>query len=127
MKLPRYVYVVVIYNRIPFFPEAVYVGSSADVEKRIKEHLHDYCSGTQYQFHELMRHRRFQTYIVDEIHNGKDAHLEYDWMDFFQRKTRLNLFNVRRYESKADWRRILPDRWQAACAYIGIEAKVDGR
>ena len=57
----------------------------------------------------------------------KCVKVEYDWMDFFQRKTSLNLFNVRRYESKADWRRILPDRWQAACAYIGIKAKVDGR
>ena len=83
----------------------MYVGSSFRVNERIQNHLHDYCV-QQWDLHEAMRKHGFDVFIVDVIENGKQAHLEYDWIDFFVKKTDFRVCNVKRNLLNADWHRI---------------------
>lgn len=101
MKYPRKTYLIVVYDRSGIIPEGIYVGSSYDVKQRIQNHLHDYSISTQQKLHELMRKRRFSVWILDD---NADLNSEYDWIDFFKKKTNFSMFNVRT-KICADWHR----------------------
>lgn len=82
----------------------VYVGSSGNAAERIKRHAND--TRSQKKLHDLMRRNGFDWFVVDVIQNHADLHLEFDWMDYFMKKTSLHLFNERTAWHKPDWRRL---------------------
>lgn len=106
MICPRFVYVILIYDNSGLIPEGVYVGSSHNVKQRIDIHKNDRCTDSQRLFHELMRQRRYEVWVVDEISSIQESHLEYDWIDFFSKNTLFEVFNVRKNQLNADWHRL---------------------
>lgn len=75
----------------------VYVGStSKPLEKRIRGHLQSKSkSPNQIKLHELMRNNGFIYQSLEVYNRFEDRHLEYDWIDYFLKKTNLFLFNVK--------------------------------
>lgn len=74
----------------------VYVGStSRPLEKRIRGHL---CCASecpkQKMLHELMKKNGYILQKLEVFNKFQDRHLEYDWVDYFIKKTDLEIFNT---------------------------------
>ena len=71
----------------------VYVGSSSNPKRRIEIHVNNRQENDpQKELHELMRENGF-TYQILEVTENAEA--EYNWIDFFVKKTNLTVFNTR--------------------------------
>lgn len=106
MAYPKSVYAI-----FPFDSEGnvagVYVGSTWNLKERIRCHIGTHVElGKQTLLHDLMRNNGFICVNIGIIQNFKEAHIEYDWIDFFQNRTNLNLFNNRIGLCNANWHRI---------------------
>lgn len=99
MRYPRQNYLIIIYDITGTVPEGLYVGSAHDVTRRIQNHLHNYTDSTQKKLHQLMRFRKYSVHVLDDSSN------EYDWIDFFKKKSSVPVFNVRTTKD-ADWHRL---------------------
>lgn len=104
MKLPRKVYVIMPFDHDKKIA-GVYVGSSANLQQRIMNHLNSY-SAQQKELHDLMRKNGFEVCVVDDIENIGESHLEYDWIEFFKERTHFKVFNFRQDLCGADWHRL---------------------
>ncbi len=104
MKLPRKVYAIFPFNEDGSVA-GVYVGSSANPNQRITNHLNDY-GAQQFELHDLMRKNGFKAYEVDCINSLKESHIEYDWIDMFDKfLPDLKIFNART-EKYATWKNV---------------------
>ena len=84
----------------------VYVGLSDRPETRIKAHLHDKTSQNgQKMLHELMRKNGYHWVVLSTLTSYTERFLEYDWVDYFMKKTDLTVFNDRTLLT-ADWHRV---------------------
>lgn len=93
MKLPRKVYVILPLNADGIFA-GIYVGSSCNPEKRLENHLNDFCI-QQKELHDLMRDFGFEAYVLDTIDTFSERHVEFDWIDLFSHIVPdLKIFNV---------------------------------
>jgi len=90
MKLPRYVYAIYPLDGSGDIA-GVYVGTTSNIRCRIKNHIS--TKGQQTELHKMMRENGFMYQIVETISEYEDRHLEYDWIDFFKKKTHLMVFN----------------------------------
>lgn len=107
MSYPKKVYVL-----FPFDDEGLiagaYVGSSENVNERLRIHKNTHEGhGKQDQLHELMRKNGYTYAVVDEIKSFHETYIEFDWIDFFQKRTKLAVFN-NFVSKKANWERISP-------------------
>ena len=66
--------------------------------------------GKQDVLHELMRTNGFTYAIVDEVKTYKESFVEYDWIDYFTKRTNLPVFNNFVGACGANWERINPER-----------------
>lgn len=105
MNYPRKVYAIFPYDENHHIA-GVYVGSTWNVEERIRCHKGDHKSLHMAELHDLMRRHGFIYKVMDEIKEWKDCHIEYDWIDYFMKKTDLKVFNYRKGLCGADWHRI---------------------
>lgn len=102
-KYPKSVYVIFPHDASGQVA-GVYVGSSGNAAKRIEIHVRNFHSQTE--LHDLMRKNGFDWFVIDCIHDSSEKHLEYDWIDFFKKKTCLHLFNAKTLCYQPDWRRL---------------------
>lgn len=102
---PRKVYVIFPFNSDGTIA-GVYVGSSYRVKERIECHKGDHQSKHMVELHDLMRENGFKYQIIDEIGDWRETHIEYDWIDFFKKKTTMKVFNFRQNICGADWHRL---------------------
>ena len=84
----------------------VYVGSTWRIEERIRCHKGDHKSIHMMELHDLMRTNGFKVEIVGEIKTWKENHIEYDWIDYFMKRSNLKVFNYRKGLCGADWHRL---------------------
>lgn len=107
MSYPKKVYVLFPFNKFGNIA-GVYIGSSQDPEERMRIHKNTHNGhGKQDQLHELMRNNGFLYVVVDEIKTCKDTYIEFDWLDYFDKRTKLTIFN-NFISPKANWERIEP-------------------
>ena len=85
----------------------VYVGMTEKPVERIKLHLHDTTSknGAK-ELHDLMRSNGYHWVTLSTVSQYEDRSAEYDWIDYFQKKTDLKVFNERSGCLKADWHKL---------------------
>ena len=83
----------------------VYVGSTDNLKRRIKLHLNNKRDTSQALLHSLMRENGYVFQVLEEIDCWEDAHLEYDWIDFFETNSNLTVFNKKVGCFSADWKR----------------------
>lgn len=74
----------------------VYVGSTSHLNVRITGHLRSQ-SPEQSEFHKLMNENGYSVQILGQILDRDEAHLEFDWIDFFDKLTDLHVFNIDRW------------------------------
>lgn len=91
MKYPRKVYVIYPLDENGEIIGA-YVGSSFDVEYRIKSHLYEVGTDSLPELHKAMKENGFRFETFNDIHNTDENHFEYDWMDFYI-KNGIKVFN----------------------------------
>ena len=104
-----------VYALFPFDEDGeiagVYVGSSQNPLTRVRSHKNTQDGhGKQDVLHELMRENGFTYIFVDDIKTFKDAHVEYDWIDYFIKQTNLTVFNNAVDLCQADWTRISEEK-----------------
>ena len=103
---PKKVYVIFPFNEDGSVA-GVYVGASSRVNERIKCHRCTHIpQGKQTLLHDLMRNNGFNYLVIDVINHWHENHIEYDWMDFFEHRTNLMLFNNQTGLCCADWHRL---------------------
>lgn len=86
----------------------VYVGSTRQPAERMRIHKNTPNGhGKQDELHELMRTNGFYYVVVDEYKSCFESYIEFDWLDFFIKRTKLKIFN-NFISKKADWTRIQP-------------------
>lgn len=103
MKFPRVVYAIYPLNENGKIA-GVYVGSTFDFKRRAYLHMHKNPASRQ-PFQELMIKNGFYYQTFNIINSFDEAHLEYDWMDFFK-KNGVVVFNQRTDFHSPDYRRI---------------------
>lgn len=59
----------------------VYVGSSENVERRIRSHTNRHRNDTQYELHFLMRKNGFEFEVLDSINCPDEMYKEYMWIE----------------------------------------------
>ena len=91
MKYPKKIYAIFPYESNGKVA-GVYVGITNNLKIRIANHFYDHSS-CQPELHDLMRKNGYSYLVLGEISRYKDGYLEYDWIDFFSKKTRLKIFN----------------------------------
>lgn len=72
---------------------SVYVGSTCQLKVRIRQHCHE-TKGTQQVLHEKMRNNGYSFQVLKVIDDIKDNHFEYDWIDFFDKCSSLEVLNI---------------------------------
>ena len=89
----------------------VYVGiTEGDVNRRMTNHLRNYNSKHGLRdLHELMRTNGFHWVILATV-DYKERCVEYDWIDYFSKKTDLKVFNYKLSCAGADWHKIGGER-----------------
>ena len=103
---PKKVYIIFPFNEQGHIVGA-YVGASFNVRRRLQCHLGTHCNqGLQTELHDLMRKNGFAYSIVDCIKTYVENYVEYDWIDFCERKLKLHVFNNQKGICGADWHRI---------------------
>ena len=91
MNFPKKIYAIFPYGgdgRIA----GVYVGVTKNIKTRMANHFYD-CSSLQPELHNLMRENGFSYLVLGEVPHYRDGYLEYDWIDFFLKRTNLRVFN----------------------------------
>lgn len=73
----------------------VYVGKTDQIGVRFTNHLKQH-NGNQKLLHSLMRKNGYLFEILDTYSDWRESMLEYDWIDFFEKKTPLELQNIKR-------------------------------
>lgn len=97
----RYIYAIYPFiSKTQEHSNSVYVGITYNVEQRIKQHYYDKY-GNPDLYHAMQNGFAYQ--ILDEI-NEKDSYLEYDYIDLFEKTSKLTMLN-RRFGNKADFHR----------------------
>lgn len=91
MKFPKKIYAILPYGSDGKIA-GVYVGVTKNIKTRMANHLYDYSS-LQTELHNLMRENGFSYLVLGEAPHYRDGYLEYDWIDFFLKRTNLRVFN----------------------------------
>lgn len=105
MSYPKKVYALFPYDENGDVA-GVYVGSTHDPEERMRIHKNTPKGhGKQDDLHELMRRNGFFYVVVDEYSHCSNSHIEFDWLDYFLKRTNLRVFN-NFVSKKADWKQI---------------------
>lgn len=104
-----------VYAIFPFDEDGeiagVYIGSSQNPLTRVRNHRNTKDGhGKQDTLHELMRKNGFTYIFVDDIKTFKDAHVEYDWIDYFIKQTNLTVFNNADNLCQANWTKISKEK-----------------
>lgn len=108
MNYPKKVYALFPYDENGNIA-GVYVGAAKSPERRMKGHRYSKDGlGKQDELHQLMRKNGYTYAVVDEIDHWINNHIEYDWLDFFVKKTNLKIFNNVVGVCDANWERINP-------------------
>lgn len=94
MDGPDYVYAIYPFDESGNIA-GVYVGLTHNLKRRLKAHQFGE-NPSQAEFHSFMRQYGFAFQVLEIIENYADRHLEYDWIDFFEKKTNLRIFNSKR-------------------------------
>lgn len=92
MRVPRKVYVIYPFTDSGEIAGA-YIGSSWEVNLRIKSHVWKNSTKQHEEFHKLMTENGFAWQELDDIPTFSDKHKEYDWIDFF-RSQKIRVFNT---------------------------------
>lgn len=96
MGNPVYVYAIYPFNENGDYA-GVYVGATEKLKERLRVHRNNkQAQDKQSELHSLMREHGYTYQILEIITDYKDAHLEYDWIDFFEKQTSLKVFNTRK-------------------------------
>ena len=106
MSYPKKVYALFPYDEQGNIA-GVYVGSSWKPKERVRIHKNTpNGKGKQDRLHALMRTNGFSYLIIDEIPTCNDTYIEFDWIDFFIKRTKLPVFNNFVGACGANWERI---------------------
>lgn len=85
----------------------VYIGSTENPKVRLKCHRNNKRKNdSQSELHDLMRANGYSFIVLDEIETPNENHIEYDWVDYFLKKTSLRVFNNITDVCDANWTRI---------------------
>lgn len=104
---PKEVYIIFPYDSDGKIAGA-YVGVTClGVNRRIRLHIntHRDC-GRQTELHDLMRNNGYTCIVVDQINSWKESSIEYDWIDYCEKKMNLHMFNNLKGLCNADWHRL---------------------
>lgn len=104
MKYPKTIYAIYVFDENGDVI-GVYVGSSENVKQRILAHRT--TTKAQQELHELMRKNGFNFQLLGVINEYEEAHLEYDWVDFFTHMG-VKVFNTLKYKN-VNWKRLITD------------------
>ena len=108
MNYPKKVYALFPYDEKGDIA-GVYIGVSGNLKDRLRVHLNTPSGkGNQDRLHELMRRNGYTFTVLDEVETWKDGHLEYDWLDFYIKKTDFQVFNNVTGLCQANWERVFP-------------------
>lgn len=91
MKVPRKVYVIYPFTNSGEIAGA-YIGSSCNVNLRIKSHVWKNSSKAHKGFHDLMKQNGFVWQELDDIPTYFDRYKEHAWIDFFKNQN-VRVFN----------------------------------
>lgn len=86
MNYPRYVYAIYPHDEDGNIA-GVYVGTSQNVEQRIRLHRSTNCYGeSQFELHQLMRKHGYSYEVLDSIRGTYENYKEYKWIEILSKK-----------------------------------------
>lgn len=81
----KYVYAIYPFDKDKHIA-GVYVGSSYDVEKRIKLHKCNHRNDPQAELHALMRVNGFDYEVLDTMNGSEEFYKEYKWIEILSKR-----------------------------------------